>query len=340
MHVVYSDAHRRHDPRHFLVRGRQMASPEVPQRADVLLAAAKAGGHAIVAPDDFGPGPRAAVHTRAYLAFLESVHARWRELDGAAEEVVPNVHPNAHMRAYPQGIVGQAGWHMADTACPIGAGTFAAACAAADCAVHAAELVLDGAPAAYALARPPGHHAFADMAGGFCFLNNVAIAARHMAARLGRVAIVDVDVHHGNGTQGIFYDADDVLFVSLHAEPSNFYPFFAGYADEVGEGAGAGCNLNLPLAHGSGDDVFLAALDRGVAAVREHVPGALLVSLGFDAYAGDPLSPLEITTEGFAAAARALAALGLPTVLVQEGGYDRASLGVNLTAFLAAFEGR
>ena len=172
------------------------------------------------------------------------------------------------------------------------------------------------------------------MAGGFCFLNNVAVAAHHMAATLGRVAILDIDVHHGKGTQGIFYDRGDVLFVSVHADPSAFYPFYAGYADEHGAGAGEGANLNLPLALGTGDDVYLAAIGRGLDAIRAHGAEALLISLGFDAYQDDPLSGLKVTTEGFRAAGRATGALDAPTVLVQEGGYDCATLGTNLVAFL------
>ena len=338
MQVVYSDAHRRHAPKHFLMRGTRVDNPEVPLRAENLAAAARAGGHTIVAPDDFGPGPRAAVHTAQHLAFLQTVHARWRDHPVASDEVVPNMHPTRNMNHYPEGVVGQAGYHMADTACPIGPNTWTAACLGANVATHAAQLVLDGANVAYGLCRPPGHHAYGDMTGGFCYLNNVAIAAHHMATTLGRVAILDVDVHHGNGTQGIFYERGDVLFASVHADPSAFYPFYAGYADEHGASAGEGANLNLPLAIGSGDDVYLAAIGRGLDAVRAHGAAALLISLGYDAYyEGDPLSGLKVTTEGFRAAGRAIGALDAPTVLIQEGGYDCATLGTNLAAFLDGF---
>jgi acetoin utilization deacetylase AcuC-like enzyme len=278
------------------------------------------------------------VHTADYLRFLETAHERWRVLPGAGPEVVPNIHPVRRGGGYPNSVVGQAGWHMADTACPLTAESWPAIRASANSAVHAAALVMAGAPAAYALCRPPGHHAYADMAGGFCYLNNTAIAAQQLRRSAARVAIVDVDLHHGNGTQGIFYARPDVLTVSVHAEPSGFYPFFWGYAEERGEGPGTGFNLNLPLALGSGDDEFLAALDRGLAAVRDFRPEALVVALGLDAFAGDPLAGLAVSTAGFGAIARRLAGLGLPSVLVQEGGYPTEELGRNLVAFLEGFE--
>jgi len=198
--------------------------------------------------------------------------------------------------------------------------------------------VLEGAREAYALCRPPGHHAYADMAGGFCFLNNTAIAAQRLRTRHARVAILDVDVHHGNGTQGIFWERDDVLTVSIHADPADYYPYFWGHAHESGTGAGAGFNLNLPLPMGSGDAAWLAAGETALARVRAFAPDALVVALGLDASESDPLQGLRVTGDGFAAMAGRIAGVGLPTVLVQEGGYLSDDLGRNLVRFLAGFE--
>lgn len=338
MQVVASEAHRRHDPRTFLVRGRLGEPREVPERAERLLRAAAGAGHVVVAPRVHDDGAIGRVHTPDYLDFLADGHCQWTALPGAGPEIVANVHPNRAMETYPAGIVGRAGWHMADTACPLGEGTWAATRASADLALTAADLVLEGARVAYALCRPPGHHAFPDMAGGFCFLNNVAIAAEHCVQRVGRVAIIDVDVHHGNGTQACFYDRRDVFFASIHGDPANFYPYFAGYAHERGAGAGAGMNLNLPLAPGSGDAPWLAAVERAIGAVARFAPALVLISLGLDAQDGDPLGILKVSPEGFRGAGARVAGLGLPTVLVQEGGYLCPALEANLAAFLAGFE--
>lgn len=338
MKAIYDQRHQLHHPRNFLVAGTLRPSPEVPERASVLLSAAQAGGHEIVVPDDLGPGPRSLIHSAEYLQFLEHIAERWGRIDGAADEVMPNVHPGRPAGGYPASPIGQAGYHMADTACPISPGTWEAACAAANAAAHGAQLLVDGELSAYVLCRPPGHHAFGDMAGGFCFLNNAAIAAQQLRERWDRVAILDVDVHHGNGTQSIFYDRADVLTVSLHGDPSGFYPFFWGYAHERGQGRGEGCNLNLPLPRGTGDDDFLDALETAFRRIGAFAPGALVVALGLDAYEGDPLAWLAITTAGFGAIGQAIGSLGLPTLLVQEGGYPAPALGDNLASFLAGFE--
>lgn len=340
MKVVYTDKHQSHDPQTFLVRGRIVRSAEQPERADRLLAGIRAGGHLLVEPEDFGPGPRAAVHTPEYLEFLETAWERWRALPDASDEVVANVRPMAHYAGYPKSIVGRAGYHMADAGCPVGKGTWNAAVWAAHSAVHAAALVADGERVAYALCRPPGHHAYADKAGGFCFLSNTAIAAEWLTRHGRRVAILDVDVHHGNGTQDIFYRRRDVLTVSLHADPAEYYPFFVGYASERGEGDGLGYNLNLPLPLGTGDDGYLTALDIALARIRAFAADTLVVALGLDAYEGDPLKGLAITTPGFGRIAAAIASLKLPTVLVQEGGYLSPELGDNLKSFLTGFESR
>jgi acetoin utilization deacetylase AcuC-like enzyme len=338
MKIAYSARHEQHDPQFFLVRGRPQRSAEQPERAARLLDAIRPLGVDIQAPQDFGPGPRAAIHTPAYLDFLETVHERWLALGDSSPEVLPNMHPlPGQPITYPEGIVGRAGYHMADTACPIGAGTWAAAVEAAHSATQAAQWVIDGERAAYALCRPPGHHAYADRAGGFCFLNNSAIAAEYLLPKFGRVAILDVDVHHGNGTQGIFWHRRDVLTLSLHGDPASFYPFFVGYAHERGAGDGLGYNINVPLPHGTGDDGYMAALARTVQQLKAFAPGAVVVALGLDAYEGDPLKALAITTPGFARIGAAVAALGLPTVFVQEGGYLSAELGPNLASVLIGF---
>ena len=338
MKIVYSDKHAQHDPQTFVVRGVKQRSAEQPERATRLLAAATGAGHEITAPRAFGPGPAAAVHTANYLDFLQTAAREWAKLPGASDEVVPNVHPARQPATYPKGLTGRAGWHQVDMGCPIGPHTWDAALAATEVATTAAELVLSGTREAYALCRPPGHHAFADMAGGFCFLNNSAVAAQHLRSKHARVAVIDVDVHHGNGTQGIFYERADVLTVSIHADPDYYYPYFWGHAHETGQGAGAGFNLNLPLPLGSADAPWLAAGDTALARVKAFAPSALVVALGLDASESDPLQGLKVTGPGFHAMAARIAQLGLPTVLVQEGGYLGDDLGRNLVQFLAGFE--
>jgi len=338
MRAFFDNRQRAHDPKHFLVSGAPQPNPEQPGRVDALIGAAGRLGLAIAAPEDRGLGPIAAVHTPEYLDFLANIYRRWQRIEGASAEVIPNIHPaDRRLASYPKSAVGQAGYHMADTACPISAETWEAAYWSAQCAVSAADAVLAGEPAAYALCRPPGHHAFRDLAGGFCFLNNSAIAAERVLAAGRRPAILDVDLHHGNGTQGVFYARGEVLTVSVHADPVRFYPFFWGHAQERGEGPGLGANLNLALPRGTGDEGFLAALETGLARIRHFGADYLVVALGLDAYEGDPFGGLAVTTPGFAEIGRHIAGLGLPSVLVQEGGYLCPGLGDNLERFVAGF---
>lgn len=340
MKAFYAEEQKRHDPKAFLSSGAAQPNPEQPERAERLLAGAISAGCTIERPRDHGLGPVAAVHTPEYLDFLEHIYARWQRIDGASAEVIPNIHPIARSGSYPASAVGQAGYHMADTACPISGETWQSALWSAWSAVEAAEAVMSGAPAAYALCRPPGHHAFADVAGGFCFINNSAVAAQVLLKQAARVAILDVDLHHGNGTQGIFYARPDVLTVSLHADPVRFYPFFWGHADERGEGPGLGYNFNLPLPRKSADAAFLEALEVAFQRIRAFSPDALVVALGLDAFEGDPFGGLSVTTPGFSRIGETIAKLDLPTVIVQEGGYLCDELGDNLTAFLTGFGGK
>ncbi|HOB93355.1 MAG TPA: histone deacetylase family protein [Aquabacterium sp.] len=338
MHVVHSPQHSGHDPQQFIVRGRFRRSNEQPERAERLLAAALAEGLHAVEPADHGPGPRGAIHTPEYLHFLATVWERWQQLPDASDEVLPNVHPfPGQPCSYPDSLVGQAGFHLGDMASSVGRHTWTAAVWSAHVATHAAQLVLDGERAAYALCRPPGHHAYADRANGFTYLNNAAIAAQHLRQRHARVAVLDIDVHHGNGTQGIFWRRNDVLTISLHGDPHFCTPFFTGHAHERGEGDGLGYNLNLPLAKGTGDAGFLAALGVALQRITDYAPGALVVALGLDAHERDPYQALAVTTPGFGQVLAAIARLGLPTVLVQEGGYLSDDLGLSLRSALRGF---
>ncbi len=278
------------------------------------------------------------MHTPEYLDFLRTIARDWAKLPNTSPEVVPNVHPARYPATYPKALAGRAGWHQVDLACPIGPHTWEAAVAASESAASAVDLVLNGEAEAYALCRPPGHHAYADMAGGFCFLNNTAIAAQRLRQKHQRVAVLDVDVHHGNGTQGIFYARPDVYTVSIHADPVAYYPYVWGYAHERGEGPGLGTNLNIPLAIGTGDDGYVQAMDVARKAIESFAPGALVIALGLDPSEHDPLKGLAVTTPGFRRIGQAIARMGLPTVFVQEGGYLSDILGANLTSVLAGFE--
>jgi acetoin utilization deacetylase AcuC-like enzyme len=346
--VVWSDAVLRHEPGAEVWVGVSTPGTEVPARASVLLDAVTAAGATVVAAKAYDDAVLRAVHDPALVDHLETIAAEWakgpyEELVGQ-DRVVPYVFPTAGMldglpAHEPAATHARAGLYCYDTMTLVGPGTWPAARAAVDVALTAADLVADGTATAYALVRPPGHHATRRAFGGSCYLNNAAITAQRLRDRgVGRVAIVDIDAHHGNGTQSIFYDRADVFYASLHVDPgAGWFPHFVGFADEQGRGPGDGTTYNLPLAPGTGDDEWLSALDRVLERVRAFAPGAVVVSLGVDAAGVDPESPLEVTTDGFQGAGQRLAALGHPTVLVHEGGYELARLGVDTVAVLSAF---
>ena len=335
--VIYSETHQRHAPAEYFRAGEFRPYPDVPGRADGISEALRGRGITLEAPKDFGAAPRAAIHAPDYLRFLETVYGRWKDAGMASDLVFANVHPGRHMSGTTSNLIGQVGYFTADLACPIAAETWPTVCDTANVALTAAERVLDGAAEAYAVCRPPGHHAYGDAAGGFCFLNNIAIAAQFAVDRGRRPAIIDVDVHAGNGTQGIFYRRGDVMTVSLHRDPDDYYPYFAGHGGERGEGPGAGAHLNLPLPAGTGDNAYLAALGDAVQAVKAFGPDILFVAVGLDGYEHDPLDGFKLTTGGFARIAQTLGELGLPTVLVQEGGYNVPDIGANILSFLDGF---
>ncbi|WP_417665084.1 histone deacetylase family protein [Pseudidiomarina sp.] len=338
MKAFLHDDQKCHYPKDYLVNGVFVDNPEHPARIDHLKTGALAAGCEFQQPKNSGLGPISAVHTPEYLHFLQHAHRRWSYIEGASEAVVADIRPVARDGAYPASVVAQAGYHMSDAAAPIGADTWTSACWSAWTAVAAADAVLAGDTHAFALCRPPGHHASAEVAGGFCYFNNSAIAAVQLQQKYPRVAILDVDLHHGNGTQQIFYKRDDVFTVSIHADPVRFYPFFWGHADERGEGRGLGYNLNLPLPRQSDDKVFLKALNTALARIEAFAPDALVIALGIDASIDDPIGGLAVSTDGFHHIGQTIkSAFSGPTVIVQEGGYISSSLAANLTAFLRAY---
>jgi len=280
-----------------------------------------------------------AVHDAGYLKFLETAHARWVETGPDwGDEVISNVFIREGNPL--RGIMAEAAKYLADGSCPVGAQTWTASYWSAQSAVAGAQALLDGDTKVYALCRPPGHHTRKDAAGGFCYINNSAVAAQYLKQKYSRVAILDTDVHHGQGIQDIFYDRDDVLYISTHADPTNFYPVVAGFEDETGTGAGKGFNLNLAIPHGSTEQVFFNKVNAAFAAIKNFKPEVLILSLGFDVYEEDPQSKVAVTTEGFNRLGKLIAGLDLPTLVVQEGGYHYDSLAANTVSFFSGLLGR
>ena len=345
MQLFFSTAQLLHKPQKFVVAGRVGAPLENPERVVTLCDRLTEAGLHIADPGDHGMGPIRKVHDAGYLDFLESAHAEWMKLPNAGEEVWPNVHPyrgtgaDLDRAGPPQGgIIGLAGWYVGDLAAAIGERTFDAAYASAQCAIAAADAVLKGEREAYALCRPPGHHAYRDRACGFCFINNAAIAAEHLRSRFGRVAILDFDTHHGDGTQAIFYDRGDILVASTHTDPTSYYPFYSGFASETGRGEGRGANLNVPLAQGADDDAYIAACQRLADAALAFGAEALVLSAGWDAHRDDPTSRLAVSSAAYGPIGAIFGKLRLPTVVLQEGGYSLSATGEAAPAFVEAFQ--
>ncbi|WP_421693171.1 histone deacetylase family protein [Aestuariivirga sp.] len=338
MITVFDDLQRSHAPREFIVSGRPQPIPETPERIDMLMEGVRRLGGPIVAPPEIFGDDLARVHDRRYIQFLSTLWERWNRIPDAAETPSANVfalgRSNLPPASYPDSVVGQCGWHLGDGSCPITSKTWGAARASAATAAHGAKLVLEGERTVYALCRPPGHHAAADMAAGFCYFNNAAIAAALLTASGKRTAILDIDVHHGNGTEAIFYDRADVLTVSIHAHPKRFYPFFWGYAEERGRGEGEGFNLNLPLERGATLKIYSAALETALERISDFAPEVLVVAAGLDIAVDDPFKGFAIATPEFAEIGRQIASLGRPMLIVQEGGYPSPNLGLNLESLL------
>jgi acetoin utilization deacetylase AcuC-like enzyme len=341
MQTVYSPRHAGHGGNLELMPGEIVPAFELPRRAEIVRARVEEVGLGpILAPEAQGLEAARRVHAPDYLEFLARAWDLWTAA-GRSGTAMPFVWPVPGLRADvpPSDIDGLLGFYAMDGGATFVAGTWEAVKASHDVALTAAALVAGGAPAAFALCRPPGHHAGRRFAGGYCYVNNAAVAAEWLRGKgAGRVSVLDLDYHHGNGTQGIFYERADVQVASVHADPMVEYPYFLGHADERGAGEGEGFNLNLPLPHGTDFAVWLEALESACGSVAGFAPDVLVVSLGVDTYRGDPISRFRLESADYPAIGARIRALGLPTLFVMEGGYAVEAIGINAVGVLTGFE--
>ncbi|MGE3174761.1 MAG: histone deacetylase family protein [Planctomycetota bacterium] len=347
MRTLHNALHSLHSGRHEMYRGRLVPCHEVPARLEnVLTELRRRPQGPIEVPDEPADldAVLARVHAEDYLEFLAGAWDEWVALgqDNAGFDALPAVWPGRGLRSdvVPKSFAARLGRYAFDAGTPLTAGTWRAVRAGAACAIAGARaLVADMQQPVFVLTRPPGHHAGADFLGGYCFLNNAALAAQVLRdAGCERVGVLDVDFHHGNGTQSIFYERADVFTASIHGDPATEYPFYLGYADERGEGAGAGFNLNLPLPSGTGFAIWRGALEQALEALRGFDARALVVPLGVDTFAGDPISGFRLASDDYVEVGRAIASLRLPTIFVFEGGYAVAEVGVNVVNVLEGFQ--
>jgi len=335
--TFFNEHHAQHQARADSAFGEALPCSEKPERADIVVAELdRRGLGQIVTPHGVSLASLERVHTPRYLHFLRSAWSAWLALDprNAGRDILPAVWPVRTQRAdiEPDTFLGRLGLHAADGITPLTAGTWIAAKTGADCAVNAAHALRLGEHGSFALTRPPGHQAGADHFGGGCYLNNAALAAQHLLDDgLDRVAILDLDAHHGSGTQGIFYGRGDVLTLSIHADPRASYPYYSGHADETGAGAGAHCNMNLPLARGNGATQWFAALETACLKMAGFAPQALVVSLGVQSHFG-------LAGADFLRVGERIGYLGLPTAFMLEGGQAGPELGINVVNVLEGFE--
>lgn len=341
MLTIYSDKHRLHHGTE-LKDGVLKPCVEMPDRADTVLARVRSVSLGeIMAPHDYASSSYSTVHSERYVSFLEHAWSRWVAA-GRSHDALPLIWPVRDLRSdiEPDHIDGKLGFYAMDAGVPITAGTWEAVRTSANLALTGMEAIAGGAPSAFALCRPPGHHAAAEYMGGYCYLNNAAIAAQGFIAKgAKRVAVLDVDYHHGNGTQSIFYDSADVLFISLHGDPKNSYPYFLGHRDEQGRGAGMGFNHNYPLSHGTAWDTYSIALADACSKLAAYAPDAIVVSLGVDTFKDDPISQFKLENHDYLRMGEAIAGIGKQTLFVMEGGYMVDDIGVNVVNVLLGFEG-
>ncbi|MCR8924072.1 histone deacetylase family protein [Dasania sp. GY-MA-18] len=342
MKIVYSDDQRLHALRYEMSGGEPTPCFEKPSRADMVLEQViKRNLGEVLEPKEYSIEHVTKVHDSGYIAFLENCWPAWEAEFGAANDATPEAFPMHDFRhKVPAHIKGQLGYYSFDLAVGLSAGSWQAIKSSANVALSGADIIASGERTAFSLCRPPGHHASAEQMGGYCYVNNVAVAAQHLRDKgYKKVAILDVDYHHGNGTQSIFYNRDDVFVASIHGDPDYEYPYFSGYGDETGEGAGLGCNLNIPLTlHTTDWVVYKEALQRCIAAIKEFDCDVLLISLGLDTFENDPISSFKLKSENFTEMGKLIESMQLSTLFVFEGGYAVEDLGVNTANVLLGFQ--
>ena len=342
MKTIYSPDHKLHHARGEWMNGAMVPAFEMPRRAEIILERVnEVNLGEVIAPKDFGLGPIKRVHAHRYVDFLEVAWSEWAKT-GRDCDALPMAWPVRQMDTArePENIDARLGFFSFDAGAPITPGTWRAVRSSANVALTGAEIVQAGARAAFSLCRPPGHHAASDYMGGYCFINNAAVAAQWFRdAGAARVAILDVDYHHGNGTQAIFDARADVLVVNIHGDPRVEYPFYLGYADERGTGAGEGFNLNYPLPHGTQFPAWFAALEDACTKISSYDPDVLVVSLGVDTFKDDPISRFLLESPDYLRIGQRIARLGKPTHFVMEGGYAVDPIGLNAVNVLEGFEG-
>jgi acetoin utilization deacetylase AcuC-like enzyme len=348
MDIFISDQHQQHSPKYEFYRGERVPCFECPDRLNIVRAAIEETPHQLKNTNKDSRQFLERVHNANYLRFLETAWSQWLAIDSenASVQPFPSAWPVRTLRSdiEPENFVAKLGLYSMDNGSPMVEGTWAAAKAGADATVSAALhlqtlIENDSSSGVFCATRPPGHHAGTDFMGGYCFVNNAAVAAEVLREQgHAKVAILDVDYHHGNGTQSIFYERADVLFTSLHGDPKTEYPFYLGHADERGEGDGRGFNFNYPLAAGSSASLWFAALEKASAEIKQHSGTALVVSLGLDTYSGDPISNFELETSDFKLLGKKIKQIGLPTLFILEGGYATDELGLNTVQVIDGFE--
>lgn len=339
MKIYYHNNQALHNPQTYFSRGKMRAPQEVPARVVEFQKGIKNAGKNVTEPKDFGFDPITRIHGFAYVDFLKTAYQEWHETSSDwGEEVMPNIFVKENNAL--KGILAKAAYYIADGSAPIGEHSWTSIYWSAQSAINAAQDIVDGKKLSMSISRPSGHHARKESAGGFCFLNNAAISAQHIldqnAAK--KVLILDTDVHHGQGIQEIFYDRSDVMYISLHGDPTNFYPVVAGYDNERGEGEGLGFNINYPFEHGASEETFFKYLDKAIEDIKIFNPDVIIHNMGFDVYKEDPQTQTQVDTPSMAKIAEKVIQLGKPTLALIEGGYHVETLAANLASYMKGIE--